>query len=128
MKKILFILLVIGISFSCNNDDGSNADVDLIGNWKLVEVYSDPGDGSGNFEAVDSEKTIEFKIDGTLSANGELCVLNSDANTPVNGTFSVSDFTINTPNCLTLTFEQNGNALIISIPCIEPCLAKYRKI
>ena len=108
MKKIVFILFAVGILFSCNNDDDSNTNVELIGNWRLVEIYSDPGDGSGNFETVNSEKTIEFRNDGTLSANGELCVLNSDSNTPVNGTFSESDLTIDTPNCTTLTFEQNG--------------------
>lgn len=128
MKKILFILFTVGILFSCNNDDDSNSNVELIGNWKLVEIYSDSGDGSGNFEIVNSEKSIEFKNDGTLLANGELCVLNSDSNTSVNGTFSESDLTIDTPNCATLAFEQDGNELIIAIPCDEPCLAKYRKI
>jgi len=94
---------------SCNSDDdGNDSDLntELVGRWKLIEIYSDPGDGSGGFESVDSEKTIEFKADETLIANGELCDLNLDANTSVNGTFSESNLTIDTPNCLTLEFEK----------------------
>ena len=127
----LILILTLGLLTSCNSDDdGNDSDLntELVGNWKLIEIYSGPGDGSENFESVDSEKIIEFKTDGTLSANGELCDLNSDANTSVNGTFSESNLTIITPNCLTLGFEQNGNELIISIPCDEPCLSKYIKI
>lgn len=126
----LILIVISGLFTSCNNDDenDSSLNTELIGNWKLIEVYNDPGDGSGNFESVNSKKTIEFKTNGTLTANGELCNLNSDTNTTVNGTFSESNSTIITPNCSTLGFEQNGNELIISIPCDEPCLSKYKKI
>jgi hypothetical protein len=126
MKKVLLILLFGGILLSCNNDD--DFETELIGSWKLIEVLSDPGDGSGNFERVNSKKIIEFYADSTLSANGELCVLGSETNATVSGTFSQSDFTINTPNCSTLSFQKIDNNLIITIPCDEPCKVKYRKL
>lgn len=70
MKKLIFTLIIAGILFSCNNDDDSNLNTDLIGNWQLIEVLSDPGDGSGTFSSVESDKTITFKSGGIIASNG----------------------------------------------------------
>jgi len=127
MNKVLVIAFVLLIGGACTTKEIAQEDSELIGIWRLVEMYDDPGDGSGSFTNVTSDKTIEFKIDGTITANGELCVLSAESNASVIGTYTVSDSTISTPNCTTLTFEQSGNELIIKIPCDEPCLAKFRK-
>lgn len=127
MTKLSLILLLSGIFMCCTSDDNSSSDTELIGTWVLIEILSDPGDGSGVFQSVKSEKTVKFNADGTLQANGELCVLTTDSDLTVAGTYSKSDLTINTPNCSTLRFKQMNNELIISIPCDEPCRTKYRK-
>lgn len=34
---------------------------------------ADPGDGSGTFQPVESDKTIEFKNNGSVITNNSLC-------------------------------------------------------
>ena len=131
MKKIVFTLFTVGILFSCNKDDDSNSNTELIGNWKLIEVLADPGDGSGTFFSVESEKTITFVSDGTITSNGNLCDMSIKSDIQTSGTYSNSESTFNSSDCnnpdYNFTFEQNGNILIINYPCFEPCQAKYIK-
>jgi hypothetical protein len=75
---VLFLLLTIGLLASCAKDEENptnNPETEITGTWKLVEVYLDPGDGSGDFEPVQSEKTVTFHGDGTVTSNGDLCTL-----------------------------------------------------
>ena len=131
MKKILFTLLTIGILYSCNKDDDSNSGTELIGNWKLIEVLGDPGDGSGTFNSVESNKIITFENNGTITSNGNLCDMSITSENQTSGTYSNSEMSFNSADCnnpdYDYTFEQNGNILIINYPCIEPCQAKYIK-
>lgn len=131
MKKIIFILLTVGILFSCNKDNDSNSDTELIGNWKLIEILADPGDGSGAFNSVESHKIITFENNGTITSNGNLCDMSITSDNQTSGTYSNSEMSFSSANCnnpdYDFTFEQNGNVLIINYPCLEPCQAKYMK-
>jgi hypothetical protein len=131
MKKAFFILITIGILFSCNKDEDSNSNTELIGNWKLIEVLADPGDGSGTFSSVESEKIIAFESSGTITSNGTLCDMSNNTNNMTSGTYSSSKSSFNSSDCTNpdynYTFEQNGTILIINYPCFEPCQAKYIK-
>lgn len=130
MKKIVFIFIASGIIISCNNDD-SVTNTELIGNWKLIEVLADPGDGSGIFSRVESEKIITFESNETITSNGQICDMSIEIGNPTFGTYSISNSTFNSSDCVNpdynYTFEQIGNILIINYPCIEPCQAKYKK-
>lgn len=132
MKKIVFTLITAGLLLSCNNDDNSNSDTDLIGKWQLIEVLSDPGDGSGTFSSVESDKTITFRNGGIIVSNGSLCDMGITSDRPTFGTYSSSESTFNSTDCnnseYDFEFEKNGNILIIKYPCIEPCQAKYKRI
>jgi hypothetical protein len=131
MKKFILLSISIGILFSCNEDDSSNSNTELIGNWKLIEVFVDPGDGLGTFSSVESMKTITFQIDGTIISNGNLCDMSISSDKPTSGTYSKTEFIFNSGDCSNpnnvFTFEKNGNILIIDYSCIEPCLAIYIK-
>lgn len=131
MKKIFCILLAVGILYSCNKDDESNSNTELIGNWKLIEVLADPGDGSGTFDSVESDKIITFENDGTITSNGNLCDISISSDHQTSGTYSSTEMSFNSSDCVNpdyeFTFVQNGNTLIINYPCIEPCQAKYIK-
>lgn len=131
MKKLICLLSIIGFLSACNNNDDSNTKTELVGNWKLIEVYTNTG-GGGSFLSVDSNKTITFHNDGTITSNGSLCYLSIDTNTATSGTYSLSNSSFNSPDCddpdHNFVFEQKGNILIISYPCIEPCQAKYKKV
>ena len=131
MKNILLILLALGISYSCKNDDDFNPNTELIGNWKLIEVYVDPGDGSGTFSSVKSNKTITFQNDGIITSNGNLCDMSINSDSQTSGTYSKAEMSFNSADCnnptYDFTFEQNGNILIINYPCFEACQSKYKK-
>jgi hypothetical protein len=122
MKKLIFTLITVGILFSCNKNDDSNSNTELIGNWKLIEVLADPGDGNGTYSAVESEKIITFHSDGTLTSNGTLCDMSIEANNSTSGTYSISNLTFSTAVCNNSDYEyqleQNGYILIITYPCI----------
>jgi hypothetical protein len=132
MKNLFFYLLIISTLVSCNKN---NEDVEVIAevatttvdNYRLIEILADPGDGSGIFQNVESEKIISFYNDGTITSNGELCFMGVESNSPSTGTYSIIDSTISTSNCTNLNFEISGNELIINYPCFEPCRAKFLK-
>ena len=128
MKKTLALLLGIGLFSSCDTDDDSS-NQDLIGEWELIEILADPGDGSGTFSEVESNKTIKFHEDGTITSNGTLCTMSIEANNPTSGTYSLTHSNFTSPDCsqpeYSYQFEHSGNILIITYPCIEPCQAKY---
>jgi hypothetical protein len=130
MKKIFFTLLVVGMLSACNKDD-NKSNTSIVGNWKLIEVLEDPGDGSGTFMSVDSEKTITFNSDGTLTSNGDLCDMTTSTLNPTSGTYDATNATITSDACVQTTlgynYVQNGTVLIINYPCFEPCQAKYQK-
>ncbi len=131
MKKLVFILIAVGTLFSCNNDDDSNSETELVGNWKLIEILADPGGGSGTFTSVESEKIITFENGGIINSNGNLCDMSINSENETSGTYSNSESTFNSSDCnnpdYNFTYEQTGNILIINYPCFEPCRAKYMK-
>ncbi|MDC6350930.1 hypothetical protein PP178_05155 [Zeaxanthinibacter sp. PT1] len=135
MKKgyILFPLLLICLLLSCKgSDDGIYSSSDIIGTWQLRAVLADPGDGSGEYEPVRSNKTIEFFEDGTFVTNVSFCDGSRESGEGFSGTYDpgtsklVPDGCAYTGSMPTYSFE--GNKLIIHLPCIEPCGEKYEKI
>lgn len=70
MRIILIIFSTILLVLSCIEQEST--DNNLIGRWRLTEVLLDPGDGSGTFQGVSSDKIIEFHSDGTVTSNGEI--------------------------------------------------------
>lgn len=124
--------MVIGLFISCSKDDDENnvENDTLIGKWELVENLSDPGDGSGVFEVVESDKTIEFFADSTVVSNGSLCYNNIEADGESSGTYTETE--ISSDDCesvgIPISFEWMDDTLIISYPCFEACQAKYSKV
>lgn len=96
-----------------------------------MKVLSDPGNGSGVFVSVDSEKTMTFLNDGTLTSNGSLCSLDYTSLSPMTGVYSLIDSTYTTVDCgfmdIKYTFEIQDNVLIVSYPCIEACQSMFTK-
>ena len=130
----LTVLLSGFISFSsCNSDDDAvNADIGIVGQWKLVEVLLDPGDGSGEYMPVESSRTITFAEDGTYTSNADICSLSEMSGEPASGNYKEVEngYTIECdspfPSPLFLSLD-NGD-LIIAFFCIEPCLQKFKRL
>ena len=130
IKKIRFLSLMIFCLSSCTSANEENSTINEIGSWKLIAVLADPGDGSGVFQPVLSDKTITFETNRTISCRGNLCDLSIGSSLNTSGTYSPNNATIQTTNCnqLQLTYEIEGNTLIINYPFIETCKAKYSRI
>lgn len=131
MKKIISLLVISCLLIACSSKDDSNvADEELLGTWKITEVYADPGDGSGTFIPIESNKFVTFNDDGTVISNGSLCGLgNGD---PSTGIYSILDSKISSSDCVVngmyTSFEISGSKLTMTYICIEGCGEKYVKV
>lgn len=133
MKNLAVYIVMVCFLIACSDDDkAKSTDAELIGTWKLSQVYMDPGDGSGDFTNVDSEKTITFLSDGTVNSNTDLCFMSSEIGQPSTGTFSETEMIITVLDCdvspFELFFEIEENHLMVSYFCIEACQEKYVKL
>ena len=126
MKKTLVILVLLSLIISCKKKDSGS----LTGTWELKEVLMDPGNGSGVFNAVSSDKNLVFHTNGNVNSNGLICDMSIESNTSTAGTYSEIDSTIISATCpnLILKYEISGDTLILIYPCLEPCKAKYIKV
>jgi hypothetical protein len=127
MKNLILIVLIIGTLNACSKKESESTN-----KWRLIEQLSDPGDGSGVFMPVVSDRTIEFFDDSTIVSNGNLCSLDIGSNQETTGTYSETDGYIYPDGCMEVDFkisyEISGDELILSYFCIEPCRHKYLKI
>lgn len=131
MKTIkLLISLVFLNLISCNKSDTVNTPNTLVGTWKYSEMYADPGNGSGVFTPVTSNKTLTFDANGTVTSNGSLCDMSTASNASSTGTYTATTNTINPNSCPSsnIIYEFSGTSLILNYPCIEPCKAKFVKV
>ena len=119
---------------SCSSNEISE-EPQLIGKWRLVEQLADPGDGSGVFIKVVSNKTIEFLANGTVVSNGTLCDMNINSETETIGEYFTSKNYLKPNNeneCdfpdLKIYFEFEDDNLLLWFPCIEGCGQKFKKI
>ena len=126
MKVSFAILVIISFLTSCKKNDRDS----LTGTWLLKEVLMDPGNGSGVFTAVGSDKNLVFNTNGNVNSNGVICDMSIESNTSTAGTYSEIDSTIISTTCpnLILKYEVSGDTLILIYPYIEPCKAKYIKV
>jgi hypothetical protein len=68
MKKIIQFLVVAMSFVACSKNAPENGgDAALTGKWNLEMVRADPGDGSGTYQPIESNRVIEFKADGAFS-------------------------------------------------------------
>lgn len=132
---ILFTLLLIG----CTSNDKKQkiGNTELLGSWKVIEQLADPGDGSGTFQPVTYNRTVEFFSNGTISASGTLCYMGTE-NNPSSGSFVLTpenefnDGEITPTDCsyteARIYFKIEGENLILWYPCIEGCGEKLIKL
>ena len=141
MKNALLILLTLFLA-NCTSDDSKPKDLDerLLGKWKLIEQLADPGDGSGTFIPVNSDRTIEFFGNGKVTTNGALCYMSIEVGAKNSGTYksfevtSSSDGEIIPNNCdfnfvePKVLYKIEGSTLILWYQCIEGCGQRFKKI
>ena len=126
MKTSFAILVILSLFTSCKKNKRDS----LTGTWELKEVLMDPGNGSGVFTAVSSDKNLVFHTNGNVSSNGIICDMSIESNTSTSGTYSVIDSTIISATCqnLIIKYEVSNDTLILIYPCFEACKAKYTRV
>ena len=126
MKISFAILVILSLFTSCKKIKRDS----LTGTWELKEVLMDPGNGSGVFTAVSSDKNLVFHTNGNVNSNGIICDMSIESNTSTSGTYSAIDSSIISATCqnLIIKYEVSGDTLILIYPCFEACKAKYIKV
>ena len=128
--NLLFVLIGLSVLSSSCDKYTCGFSQGIVGEWKLVEELMDPGDGSGTFQPVSSNKKIEFFGNGTFEANGEMCVMANQSSSTNSGTYDSSTETLSPDNCMStqplgITYELSADTLILYYPCFEGCAQKY---
>lgn len=132
---VCMVFAAVGLA-SCNKEvkdkDRYSSAEEITGTWKLIEALADPGDGSGTYQPVTSDKIIQVYSDSSFVSNGNMCTMNSDTTGSASGFFIDTENINLTPgSCwggFPLSYEHNGNQLIIRYNCIEGCSQKYVKL
>jgi len=130
MKKSIIFLMLIGLFVSCDSENENKSATELIGTWKLIEISAAPGSSSQSFKPVQSNKTLEFKSNGTIVTNTSLCDPYSDE-VKSSGSFSLTNNSITTncqnPNIATISFELKNDYLILNFISNEGYSQKFQK-
>ncbi len=126
--KLRYTLLFSAFLFiltSCKKEETP----ELVNSWKLIEILADPGDGSGTFQPVSSNKIISFFANGSVTSNGQLCNMGTESNASSEGTYAEAETAITPDNCgiapFVIYYEFDGSNLILNYPCFEACREKY---
>ena len=131
LHSALIMFSLLGLLFSCSDDPGIEK-TSLEGKWQLRAVLMDPGDGSGTFQNIQSDKVVEFFKNGNVKSNGNLCSGGGNASGPSSGMIVLPDSILSINDCPRpigpTYFSLESGKLILSYPCIEPCQEKYVKI
>jgi hypothetical protein len=129
IKNLLALVVLTGIITSCSKNEEEGQ---LLSKWKLIEQLADPGDGSGVFTPVDSDKTIEFLCNDDVVSNGPLCTMSTETGSVGKGKYDASAKIIVPDNCNSpeyqIAYSINDSVLILYYPCIEGCGQKFRLI
>lgn len=121
------------LSLSCSNNDDkfqNNVPQELIGKWKIVEMYSTDGGSPPSWSTYDSGEVYDiwFKNDWTYSSTSSA---NPDC---INGEYSISENYLTLFNSACAPEEPlivenlTENELVIDANFIEPYKSKYEKI
>lgn len=124
---LFFVLLLL-----CCKKDNTGPDNALEGTWKLIAMYADPGDGSGDFLPVNSQKTIQFNADGTYSSNGDICAFSAKADGDTEGEYLTMEvgfqIVCESEFSIQLRLDVQDGYLIVTFFCIEPCQQKFQRL
>lgn len=135
MKNLILTIILATITLSCSKNDNetqNNIPTELIGKWKIIEVYTTEGGlNDGAWSSYDSghEYDTWFKNDGTFlltnpSTNPD-CMGGNYSILENNITYSNNPCSIDQPVTIELINEIN---LIINLNHFEIYKTKYQKI
>lgn len=131
--KYLAAFLALAAFAACDSTPEPHT---IYGTWTLTEQLTDPGDGSGEFQEVESDFTITFREDGSFIANGSLCTLTAGT-IASSGIYNEGAGELMVNNCngtwqeeiTRLNYQFTSQGMVeISFPCIEPCRGRFSRL
>lgn len=134
MKKYIALLLLTTLFISCSEDNGRKSETAaFLGQWKMTEVYIDPGDGSGAYEPVTENKIITFQKNGNVTSNYSLCELGISTTGSYSAPYFADEDHIVAKSCgnaadFNIDYHLIDGKLILSYPCFEACGYKFERI
>ncbi len=134
MKKLTSYLFLCLLIVSCSDDNGRKSETsEFLGKWKMTETLTDPGDGSGTYQPVTDNYTLEFLENGKIRTNYSLCNINSDLNTSYTAPYYAEENYIKAKNCsqapdFEINYAIEEGKLILYYPCIEACNKKFERV
>lgn len=129
--SLLFFITCIAFSACSNSEDVIPESTSIIGKWQLIETYADPGDGSGKFIAVKSNKTLNFSSTEVRTNEGSFCSnLSTDTYSLSESEYEGTIYTLlKYGSCdMAYSYVIAGNTLTIYYNCIEGCGERYKRI
>lgn len=128
--KHLLVITTVFLFLSCSKNENSKSSSSQSTSWRLVEQYMDPGDGSGDFESIESDKVIVISDDNTWLSNSSFCGMNATNSEQSSGIIN-SEFKIISNDCTDFDYPpsvayENGY-LMVYYQCIEACVQKYEE-
>ncbi|MBI6121465.1 lipocalin family protein [Salegentibacter maritimus] len=142
MKKLNLLILVIfssAIFVGCEKEEISEKKpiTSIIGTWQLIEIYSDPGDGSGGWNSVENGYKYTFSSDNKFNSNRFTECTNGEYNIDSNKlilNYECEGFTAGIEDPEGTFVEElsfTANNIILKptyLDCIEGCGWKFKKL
>lgn len=100
MKKQILFLMIIGILFSCNRDDDSNSETEIIGNWQLIQMTGSVPNSETTGAEMEWQEAYRINTDGTFQKSRD----RNGVITEASGTYNLID------NSNDLLLELNFNS------------------
>ncbi|MGB5943589.1 MAG: hypothetical protein WBG71_11970 [Leeuwenhoekiella sp.] len=136
MKTSPLYFLLTFVFFSCSENESqlqqTGAGSPLFGKWHLSQQLSDPGDGSGTFQPIDSDKTLTLKPNGVVEAENVSLCHPYDDQLKWAGKLNLEDSTISTtcdnPNIAKIFVSMEGGSLRLDYVSNEGFSQLYTKV
>ncbi len=105
MKKQILFLLIIGFLFSCNKDDISNSETEIIGTWQLIQMTGMIANSETTGAEMEWQETYRINSDGTFQKSRD----RNGVITEASGTYNL----IENSNKLLLELNFNSESEIV---------------
>jgi len=132
MKTLTFVALLIACLFliTCKKDSSAANNDMLTGKWKVTELLSDPGNGSGKWLPVSTKANYDYVTFGT-NGNLEGTVFSNYVSYVVKDSITLT-FTTKDKVIENYSYKISNGTLVMSpagpIFCFEGCGTKFIKI
>lgn len=124
--KNFILLLTLLFTFSACGDDNVYFPFKKYDSYELAAIYVDQGSGYGEFEDVESDRTIYIVSESVLATNADICdVYQLSGDRIQNISFDPVTNELLT-NCRP-NFLIHGDTLTMYYPCLEGCRHRFIK-